>query len=310
MNILITGGAGFIGSHVAEAFYNDGFNVFILDHQLEEKKDNLSIPYTALPYSILDPICEQIFNRYQFHAVVHLAAQVSVAKSVISPLNDAQINIIGLLQILQYAHQFNVKKFVFASSAAVYGNNPALPLSEQELPAPIAPYGVSKLTGEHYCTLANSSFLQTVSLRFSNVFGPRQTVEGEGGVISIFINSALRNESIVIHGDGTQTRDFIYVKDVANAILIATKRNMNGIFNVSTQTETSVQKIASIIEQLHGTIDVKHSTRREGDIELSILHNGCLQRFNWTADTSIEQGLKETYDWAKEAIFTTKLSRG
>ena len=307
MKVLITGGAGFIGSHVAELFYSKGFEVFILDPRAEENRNTINAPITALPYSILDPICEQIFQSHSFHTVVHLAAQVSVAKSVANPILDAQTNIIGLLHMLEYARAFNVKKFIFASSAAVYGNNSALPLQELYQPSPIAPYGISKLTGEHYCSVANNENLQTVSLRFSNVFGPRQTSEGEGGVISIFMANVLQNKTISVHGDGTQTRDFIYVKDVANAIWQASTHPIQGVFNVSTKTETSIEQIVKSIEQLHGPIEVCYTARRQGDIDHSTLDNELLQQqLKWSPKIPFEVGLKETYEWANESLSTAK----
>ena len=298
MKVLITGGAGFIGSHVAETFYEAGYEIFILDNYYTGKLSNVTVPFTNIERDINEP-CEDIFQKHRFDTVVHLAAQVSVAKSVTNPVNDAVINIIGLLNMLVNARANGVRKFIFASSAAIYGNNDHYPLLEKLSPSPIAPYGLSKLTGEHYCQLiANESHLQTVCLRFSNVYGPRQNGEGEGGVISIFVQNAISNKALEIHGDGTQTRDFIYVKDVARAIYLAAISDLQGTFNICSHSETSVNQIIEIIEQFSQPLIYSYTAARKGDIKHSILHNGSFsKKFNWKPSTPLQVGLQQTYQW-------------
>ena len=297
MNVLITGGSGFIGSHVAEYFYEQGHTIYILDYT---SSNVTSIPYIKLPYNILEPICEQLFADYQFDVVVHLAAQVSVSASFQDPYYDAEVNIIGLIRMLELSKKYHVKQFIFASSAAVYGDIASLPIEESMATCPISPYGISKLTGERYCKLTQHDNMNTVILRFSNVYGPRQTVHGEGGVIINFVTNALTNAPIVIHGNGLQTRDFIYVKDVAAAIYKASF-SPSGTYNISTATETSVTEIAHIITTLRPELSIQYGPQRPGDIQHSRLsYELAKQQLDWHPRYSFEQGLHETYEWFQQ----------
>ncbi len=302
LKVLITGGYGFIGSHVAEYFFKEGYDVHILDDLSSGKKENIQFSHTFHHLSIDDAFCGEVFSYHSFHTVVHLAAQVSVAKSIENPLKDAQLNIVGLLNILQLAKTYGVKKFIFASSAAIYGNNVNIPLEETEQPNPISPYGLSKWIGEQYCTFeSHASELETVCLRFSNVYGPRQTDEGEGGVISIFTSQILKNETLQVHGDGNQTRDFIYVEDVAAAIYRAAHSPVYGVFNLSTNTEESIRDILRYLEKFHGEkINYTFTKPREGDIYRSSLQNKRIgEILGWLPRYKLEEGLKKTYAWAK-----------
>lgn len=301
MKVLITGGYGFIGSHVAEHFYKEGFEVHILDNLSTGKKENVTCPHKSHILSIDDPKCKDIFVAYGFEIVVHLAAQVSVAHSMVNPMMDAQANIVGLINILKFAKQYGARKFIFASSAAVYGNNANLPLSETEVPNPISPYGISKWTGEKYCLAeSDDSDIETVVFRFSNVYGPRQTAEGEGGVISIFTDKLFKNETLLIHGDGQQTRDFIYVGDIAFAIYRASQCSISGVYNLSTNTACSILNIVQTLEKLHGPVDKKFVAARDGDIYHSSLNNQNIKKdLDWSPFYSLEEGLEKTYIWAK-----------
>ena len=306
MNVLITGGYGFIGSHVAEQFYSKGHNIFILDNLSTGKNENVSVPHKFYQFNISDSRCSSIFEEVKFDVVVHLAAQVSVNFSIKSSLIDAEHNIIGLLNILVNSNKHQVKKFIFASSAAIYGDNPNLPLLESDAPAPISPYGISKCAGEMYCTHFNNHHLPTVCLRFSNVYGPRQTAQGEGGVVSIFMQDALVENNITIHGSGEQTRDFIFVKDVSDAIYYAATTSITGTYNVSTNERHSINEIASYIGNLAGNIHKNYSKPRKGDILHSQLSNeAIINQLNWKPSTSIIDGLKETYQWKKSSLKVT-----
>lgn len=316
MKVLITGGYGFIGSHVAETFYKEGYEVHILDNLSTGRKENINFPHKSYILSIDDPKCKNIFSTYKFDVVVHLAAQVSVAESMLNPTNDAQLNIVGLINILELAKQYDVKKFIFASSAAVYGNNDNLPLQELASANPISPYGISKASSESYCHIANGvNGLETVVFRFSNVYGPRQTATGEGGFISIYTDRLLKNEPVTIHGDGTQTRDFIYVGDVAFAIFRASEDTLSGVYNLSTNSELSLLTILDTFERIHGPIEKEFTAPRDGDIYRSALDNTKLKNdLDWSPLYTIEEGLQQTYDWAAsksstEAAETEKKKR-
>ena len=303
MKVLITGGYGFIGSHVADQFYKEGYEVHILDNLSSGKKENVQFKHKSYILSVDDPKCRDIFKSYKFDIVVHLAAQVSVAKSVLNPTYDAQTNLVGLTNMLQLAKTHHVKKFIFASSAAVYGDNPNIPLSEQELPQPISPYGISKWAGETYChNWAASHELETICFRFSNVYGPRQTAEGEGGVIAVYTSKLMHNQPLVVHGDGHQTRDFIFVGDVAFAIYRASKSNVTGTYNLSTNTEVSIHEIIQAFEQIHGTISTTYTEARAADIYRSSLDNTAIKAaLDWSPLHSLSEGLQKTYDWAKSS---------
>lgn len=302
MKVLITGGYGFIGSHVAEQFHKEGFDVHILDNLSTGKQSNISFKHKKHIISITDPNCKGIFEAYQFDYLIHLAAQVSVARSIQNPISDAEANIVGLINMLQLAQQYNVKKFIFASSAAVYGNNVNLPLSETEIPNPIAPYGMSKWVGEQYCSNWGTQHqMATINFRFSNVYGPRQTIEGEGGVVATFIAKAHQNETLEIHGDGIQTRDFIYVKDVAHAIFRATQSFITGTFNLSSNTQTSVLQLVDLLASQGMTLTTAFTNAREGDILHSSLNNEKIKTIlDWAPMYTIDAGIKNTYLWAQE----------
>lgn len=304
MKVLITGGYGFIGSHVAERFYKEGYEVHIIDNLTTGNKENVKIKHKSYILSVEDPKCKDIFTSYNFDIVVHLAAQVSVAKSIINPTNDAQSNIMGLINMLHLAGQYNVKKFIFASSAAVYGNNTHFPLVENLEVNPISPYGISKRVGEQYCLNWTERYdLDTICFRFSNVYGPRQTSEGEGGVVSTFTSRILDGKTLQIHGDGNQTRDFIYVTDVAFAIYRASQSILSGIYNLSTNTEASVNDIVHFLGKSHGTIQTTYTSARMGDIYRSVLSNGRVKKeLDWSPMYSLEEGLQKTYEWAASNI--------
>ncbi|MGX6443165.1 NAD-dependent epimerase/dehydratase family protein [Neobacillus sp. K501] len=299
MKVLITGGYGFIGSFVAEKFYREGHEVHILDNLSTGKKSNIYFRHQAYIYNIEDEQCEQIFKTNKFDVVIHLAAQVSVQKSIECPSQDSKVNVMGLINILQLAKKYYVSKFVFASSAAVFGDNEVIPLTEESICNPISPYGMNKLLGEYYCQKWNEVYqLDTLCFRFSNVYGPKQGNNGEGGVISTFIEKIINNEEITIFGDGTQTRDFIFVEDVAEAIYRSVKKNVSGLMNLSTNTETSVSQLVEHLKKIDPIKDVVYREARNNDIHYSRLDNEkIMQEVNWSPKYSVEEGLKRTYQW-------------
>lgn len=299
MKVLITGGYGFIGSHVADRFYKEGYDVFIIDNLITGKRENISFKHKGYLLATEDPKCEEILKANHFDVVVHLAAQVSVSESIINPRLDTESNILGLVNMLALAKKYKVKKFIFASSAAVYGMNDRLPLTELEVCNPISPYGISKWLGESYCNKWQQIYdLDCISFRFSNVYGPRQGHLGEGGVISVFMNQLMKNEPLNIHGNGEQTRDFIYVEDVADAIYRASYANLSGIYNLSTKTECSINSIVQTLQEVHPATEVIYSGSREGDIFNSYLSNEKVKNeLDWSPIYDLQEGLHRTYVW-------------
>lgn len=299
--VLVTGGAGFIGSHIVEELIEKKYNVAILDNLSTGSLTNLPeedvIFYKA---DIIDEIrVNEIIEEFQPNFIIHQAAQVSVAKSVENMVQDAQINIQGSLHIIDAARKNNVEKIVFASSAAVYGNPRYLPVNETHEIKPLSPYGLSKYTIEQYLEVASSLYgLDYTVLRYSNVYGPRQDAQGEGGVVAIFHDLLSKGMSPTIFGDGQQTRDFVYVKDVARANVLALNHHINEPVNISTKTEISIKTLLTIMKEKYGfTKKEKYATARVGDIYNSILSNDKgKQRLNWQANYNLDKGLQEMYD--------------
>ncbi|MGO4373346.1 NAD-dependent epimerase/dehydratase family protein [Paenibacillus sp. MCAF20] len=262
-------------------------------------KENVTIKHKGYSLSIEDPKCEEVFRSNRFDVVVHLAAQVNVGASIKNPRQDSESNVLGLVNMLTLSSKYKVKKFIFASSAAVYGTNDRVPLLETEVCDPISPYGISKWVGESYCTKWNELYdLETICFRFSNVYGPRQGGLGEGGVISIFTDRILAGQPLYVHGDGSQTRDFIYVEDVAYALFRASNSYLTGIYNLSTNTECSINTLIDKFGELQEIKSVNYSDSRPGDIKRSTLSNEKVKRdLDWTPMFDMDEGLNRTYSW-------------
>ena len=246
MKILITGGAGFIGSHLSDALLAAGHEITIIDDLSSGTKDFLPKEAEFLKMDIRDEKLTDIFKERHFDIIYHEAAQTMVPASIDNPYLDADINISGMLRVLEAARKTDVQKIIFSSSAAVYGDNPALPLTENLIPAPSSFYGLTKWMTEKYLALYHKIYeLSYTVLRYSNVYGPRQGADGEGGVIYIFAKSLAENKPITIFGDGRQTRDFISVHDVVSANLAALHQADGEIINISTETELSLNDLAA-----------------------------------------------------------------
>jgi UDP-glucose 4-epimerase len=300
--IVVTGGAGFIGSHIAWELVKDN-DVVIIDNLYTGKEENVPPGAKLVRADIRDyeSIAELISHAdYVFHE----AAQVSVVESVRDPIFTEEVNVIGTLNILKALLE-GQGKLIFASSAAVYGDNPNLPLRETERPRPLSPYGVTKATAEEYLRVFNELYgVPTVALRYFNVFGPRQSANQYAGVISIFINRALKDEPLVIYGDGKQTRDFIYVKDVVRAnILAAESRRSNGkVFNVATGRQTTILELAmKVIEITGANSSVLFDKPRPGDIRHSLADISEIKGLGFEPEWSLEDGLKKTVEWFARA---------
>jgi UDP-glucose 4-epimerase len=298
MSVLITGGAGFIGTFTKKALKDHGYEVILVDNFVTGDRNNIDHDDILIEKDIRDDDLYDYLKDYKIESIIHLAAQTSVPDSVEDPIYDVSENIEGTVKMLQLAKKLGAKRFLFASSAAVYGDNPACPLKETEMMAPTSPYGLSKMTGEHYIQLLCKQYgIEYTILRYANVFGPKQSNDGEGGVIKIFIDKIIKKETLHIFGDGGQTRDFIYVEDIAEAHLLALK-NPGGVYNVSTNTEVSVNQLVEILKVISGeNFPLEYTEPRKGDIYRSCLDNERITKcFSWKPKYSLEEGLKKTFD--------------
>ena len=294
--MLITGGAGFIGSHVVEECLANNYEVVVVDNISSGKIDNLPDDCKVYQVDINDIGLKRVFEVERPDMVIHLAAQASVMKSLEDPVADGKINILGTLRILEYARIHHVKKMVLASSAAVYGNPKQLPIDEKFPVKPLSFYALSKWAGERYVQLYESLYdLPCCILRFSNVYGPRQNPHGEAGVISIFINQLINREEMAIYG-GQQTRDFVYVKDVATACVRAIDSPKTGVYNISSCSETSIDDLFSMISLFSGIcMEPQKYPLRQGEIQQSVLGNEkAMTELGWETTYSLQQGLMET----------------
>lgn len=298
MKVLITGGAGFIGHHFVEKLVKEKIDVVIVDNLSSGIKER--IPKSAAFYQvdIEDLSIENIFAIEKPDYVVHLAAQVSVQVSMKNPLADCLANIAGTVNLLQNCVKYNVKKFIFASSAAIYGEPVYLPIDEDHPQHPISFYSQSKQTSEQYIKLYAKHFgLNHSILRFANVYGPGQNAHGEAGVISIFLNSIHEKTPPIIYG-GEQTRDFVYVKDVADGLYSALNNGRNCTFNISTNTETKIDELLMLmLKKVNSNLTPVIKPQREGDIGQSRLNNTkALTELHWIPRYSLDKGLQETID--------------
>ncbi len=299
--ILVTGGAGFIGSHVADGYLKEGHDVTILDNQVGRRRANLNTDVKAVELDITSPELANLFERERFDIVNHHAAQASVPLSVKDPELDARINILGGLNLLQASVRCNVKKFIFASSGGtVYGNTDQLPAVE-ELPfAANSPYGVSKVATELYLKVYAEQYrLAFTVLRYSNVYGPRQDPHGEAGVVAIFTEKMLAGGTPVINGDGEFFRDYVYVGDVVRANLLALTRCENEAVNIGTGIRTSTTQLFASLKALTGySGPSKHGPPRPGDLRDSCLAVDKAKRtLGWEPRVPLEEGLQQTVKW-------------
>ncbi len=296
MRVLVTGGAGFIGSHIVDRLITRGHVVTVLDNLCAGHLENVHPDASFVRADITDLHLPRALAGRSFDAVVHLAAQVSVMRSIDDPMFDAQVNFVGTLRLLEHCRHIGVKRFVFASSAAVYGNPGAIPVTEDAPTRPLSPYALSKLAAEEYLrALARRSELKIVILRYANVYGPRQSARGEAGVVCAFIRQILTGQAVLIHGDGRQTRDFVYVGDVAEASLLALQPDAPpGVYNVGTGHSTSILELCHLLVGTAGPR--QHSPSRAGDVRRSALDNNAIRSaFGWRPTVSLVDGLAHTW---------------
>lgn len=299
--VVVTGGLGFIGSHIVERLNNDN-EVFIVDDQSSGKIENIKdLDFTKIDTtlgSITSINLEEIFEGGDY--LFHLAADTSVPQSVDNPLHCNEVNITGTLRVLEAAKNVGIKKVVFSSSSAVYGETESLPISEDTPLNPLSPYAVSKAAGELYCNVFSEIYdLPTVALRYFNVFGPRQDPDSQyAAVIPNFIEKMIKNERPVIYGDGEQTRDFISVKQVVEANILAAESKETGVFNIGLGKSTSVNQLFEMIKEiLEKDIEPVYEKERAGDIKHSVAEISKAKSFGFDPDDDFKDDLKETIDW-------------
>jgi len=306
-SVLVTGGAGFIGSHIATAYLDQGYNVVIVDNLSSGRRENLPAGAEFIEADIRDETVSDLIQRRRFDIVNHHAAQIDVRVSVADPRRDASINIDGFLNLVDASKRAGVGRFIYVSSGGVvYGEPEVRPTPETAPKLPESPYGVSKLTGEHYLYYYHRVHgLEYVAVRYSNVFGPRQDPHGEAGVVAIFSTRLIEGRPLTIFGDGEQTRDYVFVGDVVRANILLTTATLprsqtldDRAFNVGTGIETSVNRLAQILTDVSGHPgEIRRDEARPGELRHSSLDTTSLGRLGWKPATSLRQGLQETYDW-------------
>ena len=306
--VVVTGGAGFIGSHIVEHWINAGAEVHIIDNLRSGFLSNVQLFPQAIFHQVSITEREKVFKILEnVDYVHHLAAMISVPESVDKPQECVEININGLLNVLDACKENGVKKIVFSSSAAIYGENPESPKRTDMRPQPKSPYGITKLDGEYYLQMYTEQYgLGAVSLRYFNVFGPRQDPKSQyAAAVPIFIEKAIQNEPITIYGDGEQTRDFIFVKDVVKAnVLAATNDSVNGVFNVALGKASSINEIAKgIISLTNSKSRIVYQPERKGDIKHSLADvENTISALSFTFDFTLQQGLDETVSFFKKVF--------
>lgn len=307
MRILVTGGAGFIGSHIVDQCIAAGHEVAVVDNLWDEgggKKTNLNPQASFYHIDITDETnLAHIFDEVRPEIVSHQAAQHSVAVSTKDPKLDARVNVLGLLNVLSNCTRVGTRKIVFASSGATYGTPVRLPIDEDVPQRPESPYGITKMVTEYYLRYWQEAHgLTYTALRYGNVYGPRQDPNGEAGVIAIFARRFLNHDTVRIDWDGEQQKDYVYVRDVARANLIALNAGNNDIFCIGTGKGTSVNEIYRALEQITGfSPGIVKAPKRPGDIHLAYFNCGKAARIlGWKAEVNLQEGIKTTVDFFRE----------
>lgn len=300
MKILVTGGAGFIGSHLLQLLQGQqGVEVVVYDNLSSGRREHVPKGIRLVEGDVRDAEgLAHLFASEGFDSVVHLAAQTMVPYSLSHPEEDCQINLLGLINILECCRKYAVKHIVFSSSAAVYGDNLNIPLHEEEKPMPTSAYGITKMASEHYLRMYHDLYgLNTTVLRFANVYGERQGAGGEGGVVSIFCKLLAAGQGVTVFGNGEQTRDFVYAGDIAEALWRGSQLEGHHVINISTQKETSVNQLLAAFKQAVGReFPVQYALIREGDIFRSVLANGrCVELLGFCPAMNLQEGVARTY---------------
>jgi UDP-glucose 4-epimerase len=305
MKVLVTGGAGFIGSHVVDALIKQGYQVVVVDNLSTGRPENVNPAAKFYQADICNPELEGIFEKEKPELVNHQAAQTVIQKSNENPVFDARQNILGSLNLTLQCLSFGVKKIVYASSAGIYGEPEYLPVDEIHPINPISYYGISKHTVEHYLHLSHlENSLSYTVLRYSNVYGPRQNPKGEAGVVAIFTRQMLHAERPTIFGKGDKTRDYVYVADVVVANLLAMEKSINGVYNIGTGVETSDQEMFDLLAGLTEYRDNPHyAPVRKGEIyRISLDSSKARKEISWQPQFLLGEGLKETVTYYRSTL--------
>ncbi len=305
MKILVTGGAGFIGSHLVDALVQRGHQVVVVDSLSTGRSENVNPAATFYQADICSSELERMFEKERPEIVNHHAAQTVIQKSMEDPVFDAEQNIVGSLNIISQCLRYGVKRIVYASSAGIYGEPEYLPVDESHPVTPISYYGISKHSVEHYLHLSHAeNSLSYVVLRYSNVYGPRQSPKGEAGVVAIFTRQMLRRERPTIFGKGDKTRDYVYVTDVVMANLLAMEKGINGVFNIGTGVETLDRGMFDLVAGLTGYEDNPHyAPVRKGEIYRICLDSGKAQKeIGWQPQFLLKEGLAETVNYYRNIL--------
>lgn len=305
MKVLITGGAGFIGSHIVDLLIRNKHDVVIVDNMSHGKFENINSNAMLYKVDIRNEEVYKVFQKEKPDVVIHNAAQINVSNSIENPVEDASINILGTINVLEASRKCEVKKIIYPDSAAIFGEPEYLPIDENHPLNMISNYGVSKHTVEHYLEVYKKLYnIDYIVLRYSNVYGPRQDSSGEGGVVAIFCEKLINGKPIYIYGDGKQVRDFVYVKDVAMANLACLDVNKSGMYNVCSNTKTSINellfKIRNIVDK--NVIPV-YIEARKGDIKRSYMSYDKINNdLGWKPKYSLDKGLMESIRYYVESL--------
>jgi len=301
MKILVTGGAGFIGSHVVDCYVAAGHDVLVVDNLCTGKRENLNPKARFHQLDILDAQTAELIRDERPDVLNHHAAQMDVRRSVADPLFDARTNVLGTIALLEAARQAGVRKVLFVSSGgAVYGEQETFPAPETHTTWPVSPYGVSKRSGELYCHFYLAEYrMPFVAFRYANVYGPRQDPHGEAGVVAIFSGKMLRGEPITVNGDGKQTRDYVFVGDVARMSQLALQREATGPVNIGTGVETDVNQLAGTLLEVSGSrSEVRHGPAKSGEQRRSVVDvRRAADVFGWRPEVSLRDGLARTVEF-------------
>lgn len=303
IKVLVTGGAGFIGSHLVDRLVQEGNEVVVIDNLSTGKRKQVNKKAQFYKMDIRSKRIERVFRKERPLIIVHLAAQMNVRLSTEDPVFDAEVNILGTINLLEHAVKNGVRKVSFASSGgAVYGEQEVFPAAESHRTDPLSPYGISKLAGEKYLAYyTNTTGLRHAIMRFGNVYGPRQEPEGEAGVIAIFSKLMLDGGQPIINGTGKQTRDFVYVDDVVESLMVTLDEDIQGIFNVGTGQEATVNECYGIIKELtNSSCKDLYGAAKKGEQFRSVLDVRKLREgFDWEPQVSLAEGLKMTVEFFK-----------
>ena len=298
---LITGGAGFIGSHIVDAYLHDGHDVTVVDNLSSGFEKNVPKGANFIQTDVNSDEMDDVFRYGEFDLVNHHAAQISVRDSVENPIADAENNILATIRILNLSVTHGVKHVIYISSGgALYGEQDYFPADEKHIQKPASPYGITKMTGEHYCRFFSKTYgLKTTRLRYANVYGPLQSPHGEAGVVAIFATKMLLKEAAYINGTGEQTRDYVYISDIVEANRLAIKKDVTGSYNIGTGSETSVNQIFDLVKKYsNSNQDPHHHDAKKGEQLRSVLSSSLFtQATGWKPTVDIEKGVELTVDF-------------